>query len=79
MTPVESTAPIGADRLIKLPELLVKTAMSRAEIYRRIKNDATFPKPISMGMRSIAFSEAEVASWIRGRIALRDAQRGVAA
>lgn len=75
----EPATPVGADRLIKLPELFLKTSLSRAEVYRRIKNDPAFPKPIPLGIRSIAFSEAEVTAWVRSRIALRDAQQGVAA
>lgn len=65
-------------RLIKLPELMARTALSRSEVYRRIRDDPTFPKPAKLGVRSIAFVDAEVEDYIRSCIAVRDAKAAAA-
>ena len=62
-------------RLIRLRELMERTALSRSEVYRRLKLDPEFPKPIPLGKRNIAFIEAEVDRYLEERIAKRDARR----
>lgn len=32
----------------------------------------TFPKPVSLGAKSVAWVEAEIEAWIIGRVDLRD-------
>lgn len=79
--PVTSTTTYGANslnRLIKLPSVMERTALSRSEIYRRVRNDPAFPKPITQGatshVRSVAWVESEVDAYIRACIAQRDAK-----
>ncbi len=75
MTQVMMTAPAtGALILERLPQVKVRTALSRSEIYRRIAA-GDFPAPVKLG-RSSAFIASEVDSWITGRIAARDAKAG---
>jgi prophage regulatory protein len=61
-------------KLIRLPEALQKTGLSRTRAYVLIaKND--FPQPVKLGgagARAIAFSEAEVDRWIADRLAERE-------
>ena len=57
------------ERLIRLPELLELTSLSRASAYRRIATDSDFPKPIKIGSSSarnsaVGFSFTEVQRWI---------------
>lgn len=54
--------------ILRLPEVIKKTSISRSTIYERVKNN-TFPQPISLGERSIGFVEAEIDSWIESKIA----------
>jgi prophage regulatory protein len=63
-----------ATRLIKLPELMLRTTLSRSEVYRRVHNDPTFPKPTTLGSRCVAWVEGEVDAYIHERIAQRDAK-----
>ncbi|HHD2910364.1 TPA: helix-turn-helix transcriptional regulator, partial [Klebsiella quasipneumoniae] len=44
-----------------------KTGYCRAWIYRLIK-DNSFPAPVKIGERSIAFIESEVDQWIDNKI-----------
>lgn len=57
--------------IIKLPEVIEMTGLSRTTIYRRIEDD-DFPKPIKLGKKSvrntrIGFSLEDVQAWLRER------------
>lgn len=54
-------------RVIRLPEVKLRTGLSRSSIYLAVKNDV-FPKPINLGTRSVGWIESEVDSWISNRI-----------
>lgn len=67
--------------LIRIPELEALTGLARATVYKRLKDDPTFPRPVPLSNSNargapVGFVLGEVQSWIRGRIAARD---GVAA
>lgn len=53
--------------LIKMPEVMRRTASCRSWIYKLIAQ-GRFPKPVKIGNRSIAFVESEVDDWIDQRI-----------
>lgn len=50
-----------------MPEVLSKTGFKKSWIYLLISNDS-FPKPIKMGPRAVAFIEDEVDKWIKNKI-----------
>ena len=54
------------DRLIKLPEVLRLTGLSRSTLYRKLK-EGDFPRPVQLGKRAVAWRESEVIAWINGR------------
>lgn len=54
-------------RLIRMPEVLSKTGFKKSWIYLLISKNS-FPKPIKMGARAIAFVEAEIDEWVEDRI-----------
>lgn len=60
--------------LCRLPQVRIRTGLSRSEIYRRIAG-GDFPKPIKLGPRASAWAEHEVTAWIAARIAARDEKR----
>ncbi|HEF4887331.1 TPA: AlpA family transcriptional regulator [Klebsiella oxytoca] len=49
--------------LIRLPEVIKRTGVSRTTIYRLI-NKKSFPSPIKISEKTIAFVESEVNDWI---------------
>jgi len=55
-------------RLIRLPEVLRKTGLSRSRVYA----DKTFPERVRLGKRSVAWDEAEVDEWIQALIESRE-------
>lgn len=61
-------------KLIRLPEALEKTGLSRTRCYALIAC-GEFPQPVKIGGsngRAIAFAESELDAWIAERIAERE-------
>jgi prophage regulatory protein len=58
-------------RLIRLPEVLKKTGLSKTHIYRLMNNNE-FPQTVSLGLRAVAFVESEVNQWIEQKLNKRD-------
>ncbi len=61
----------AALRLLKLPEVIERTGLSRSTIYAQIAK-GIFPRLVKCSVRSSAWVEAEIDSWISSRIADRD-------
>lgn len=62
--------------IIRMPELEVLTGYKRPTIYKRLKDDPTFPKPVPLSNSTsrgapVGWVLAEVQAWVRKRIALR--------
>ena len=57
-------------KILKLPNVMERCALSRSSIYAHIQNKK-FPKPISLGDRAVGWLETEIDSWIEARIAER--------
>lgn len=55
---------------LKLPQVKSMTTLSRATIYRRMKED-DFPKAIRLGTRLTVWIDLEVSAWIEQQIARR--------
>ncbi len=55
------------ESFLKLRTVIARTALSRSEIYRRV-NSGSFPRPIKLGIRAIAWQSSQVNQWIAGRI-----------
>lgn len=55
------------NRLLRRPEVEKLVGLSRSTIYVRI-SQGTFPKPIPIGGRLIAWPEKTIQDWIQERI-----------
>ena len=53
--------------LLRFPDVINRTGLKRSSIYTRLK-EGTFPKPIKIGERAIAWIESEIDQWITDRI-----------
>ena len=65
-----------ANTIIRFPEVEVITGLARATVYKRLKDDPTFPRPVPLSNSKsrgspVGFVLAEVHAWVRQRIALR--------
>ncbi|WKE65788.1 AlpA family transcriptional regulator [Gallaecimonas kandeliae] len=52
-----------AKKLIKLPQVMSMTALSRPTIYNYMK-DGRFPRQAKLGPRNVAWNQEEVEAWI---------------
>lgn len=53
--------------LIRLPEVMARTGLSRSTIYLYI-DKGNFPKAIKIGLRAVAWRKEDVDNWIRHKI-----------
>lgn len=65
--------------LMRIAQLLAATGLSRSSVYAKnnpnsSQFDPTFPKPVPLGARAVAWPSNEVEAWIQSRI---DAARSV--
>ena len=81
--PIMATSPIPpqfdpSTVIIRMPELEALTGYKRPTIYKRLKDDPTFPKPVPLSNSTsrgapVGWVLAEVQAWVRKRISLRGA------
>jgi prophage regulatory protein len=55
-----------AEILLKIRSVKDACALSRSELYRRMRN-GEFPKPVAVGARAVAWRQSEVSAWIAAR------------
>lgn len=56
-----------AHKILRLPQVISLTGLSRSSIYLRIKHKH-FPRPISLGGRAVGWVEQDVIDWIECQI-----------
>ena len=67
----------NTDTILRLPQLMLRTGLSRSTIYSRISRgskyfDASFPKPVRLGAgSSIGWLASEVNIWLASRAQAR--------
>lgn len=78
--PIKATSLVQFDpavTIIRMPELEAITGLARPTIYKRLKDDPTFPRPVPLSDSKsrgapVGFILAEVQAWVASRIAKRD-------
>ena len=58
-------------KFLRLPEVKSRTGFSRSSIYLFVQN-GTFPRPVRIGGRAVAWLETEIDEWIKARLAERE-------
>lgn len=53
--------------VLRLPDVIKKTGLSRSSIYLRIPSE-DFPKPISLGGRAVGWLQQDVDDWVLAKI-----------
>jgi prophage regulatory protein len=51
------------DKILRLPEVKMRTGLSRSSIYLYIHR-GTFPKTLNIGIRSVGWLESDIQQWI---------------
>lgn len=67
----ESEHPPPKNRLIRLPEVESITGSKKSTIYKLMK-DGSFPQPVRLSRRLVAWSEVAVQGWVHNRMYSRD-------
>ncbi len=49
-------------KFLRLPNVLERVGLSRSELYRRVQA-GIFPRPIKVGVRAVAWVEADIDAW----------------
>ena len=68
----QSRPVVPRDRLIRLPAVESLTATKKSAIYKMIASKS-FPAPIRLSARHVAWSESAVLQWVQDRIAAASA------
>lgn len=66
-----------ANNSLRLPEVSKRTGLCGGAVWAKInpnnsRYDPTFPRPIKIGKRAVAWLESEINTWLDARIAERD-------
>ncbi|MBJ6957480.1 AlpA family transcriptional regulator [Vibrio cholerae] len=64
-------------KVIRLKEVIELTGLSKSSIYRMASDDK-FPKPLSLGSRSVGWIESEVTQWLDEKLGARNQQKKIA-
>ena len=56
------------ERLLQIDEVKARVALSKTEIYRRVK-EGRFPRQVRLSSRRVAWVESEITDWIRSAVA----------
>lgn len=56
------------EKLLRIAEVECATGLDRSSIYRKINADPpTFPEPVAIGARAVAWRESELSEWIEAQ------------
>ncbi|WP_339451531.1 helix-turn-helix transcriptional regulator [Pseudomonas sp. JAI120] len=61
----------GADRFLRIEEVIHMTGLSRNTVYRRIREE-TFPRQTRIGANSVAWRQSEIDKWMLAPLPLTD-------
>ncbi|AZD86797.1 Transcriptional regulator in PFGI-1-like cluster [Pseudomonas chlororaphis subsp. aureofaciens] len=63
----EVNTPTVERRILRRPEVEVRTGFKRAHIYN-LMQEGKFPKPIRLGIRAVGWDSFEIDQWINERL-----------
>ena len=62
--PQKTAAP--AALLLRLPDVCQLLSLGRTSIYQKVKDDPTFPRPVKLTDRAVAWRRADLEAWVAG-------------
>lgn len=70
--PEHTRSPVPCVQILRLPQVCKTTGLGRSMIYQ-LESEHRFPCRVRIGARAVGWVEAEVQSWLAGRIELHRA------
>lgn len=67
---------ISSPRILRLPDVIVQTGMSRSSIYSRMKA-GSFPQSVHLGPRTVGWMQSDVEGFIQACVAETEARHGL--
>ena len=64
----------SSPRLLKRKQVQDLTTLSKTSIYKLV-GEGTFPKPIKLGAKAVAWRESDIIDWIRRRVEISRGER----
>lgn len=64
---------MALERFFRIADVLAMSGMPRSSLYRAI-NAGSFPRPVQIGPRAVAWREVDIASWQEQRIRMSKRQ-----
>lgn len=58
---------MSSTKLLRLPTVCERTGLGRSRVYKLIQENS-FPAPVQIGIRSVAWPENEIEEWIAARL-----------
>jgi prophage regulatory protein len=55
------------ERLLRLPDVIKQVSFGKSQIYASVKL-GTFPAPVKLSIRAVAWPESQIQHWIAQRI-----------
>ncbi len=63
--------PRPSEQLLRITDVQARTGLSRASVWRLVR-DASFPAPVRIGRRAVAWLDTEIDSWIADCVKARN-------
>ena len=63
--------PRPPEQLLRIADVQTRTGLSRASVWRLVR-DASFPAPVRIGRRAVAWLDTEIDSWIADCVKARN-------
>jgi prophage regulatory protein len=63
------------EALHRIRQVLAACGLSRSELYRQI-NGGSFPRPLSLSQRAVAWRESDIQAWIAARVTKASPDKG---
>ena len=60
-------SPVPCVQILRLPQVCKVTGLGRSMIYQ-LESESRFPCRVQIGARAVGWVEAEVQSWLAGRV-----------
>lgn len=61
-----SVAANNPDRIVRVPEAVALTGLSRSTIYAAVK-DGRFPAPMRLSLKAVGWKSADLHAWLAAR------------